>query len=387
MNYHTYNKTNDFNDNCINSKLLDNEYLLTYVAVRYCLPTTYVLSTILSTSGNLFWIIFLLKSQKCSKSSNLLLIMNLAVCDFIKSVVVGPLRAFELLLMKFHDYENIEINCCRFLNFISLYLTLVGFHSVLAISQERLVLICYPFLARKWCSRNVTLMVISFIWTSSFVVSLPFSLLYSRTKTIIPACDKVFIICSIIFFHSDEAKSAKAYIFVITIFYCIIPVVIVSISYAKIVLSLNKTIESLRCNVSDANKISEKTLALKKINKPKLFGSSASPHKIASKKTAADNEPGSKVSCPRREENSLRTANSLKIMKGRQTLARMMIVVAVCFIIFQGPMIIMYMCLSCGYKIESNAAFTLILLKWFQLVSSMINPFVYSTGRNVFKKH
>ncbi|ESO11087.1 hypothetical protein HELRODRAFT_167618 [Helobdella robusta] len=360
----------NFENICGNSTLLDNEFLLGLDVVRYGLPVIYILSILLSMSGNLFWIIFMWKSARCGRSSNVILILNLAVCDLIKATVVAPLRVIELYLSRYQYHSSDGMDCCRSMNFFTLFLALVGFHSVVAISQERLVLISFPFYARKWFSRNVALVTISVVWASSFLVSLPFSLLYSRTITISLPYGAVFRMCSISFFHSEAGTGIKVYTLVITIFYYFIPVLVVSVSYIKIFITLHKAINNLTCTTIDTpERITTKYSDMKIENESNSNKQLVSP-------ISKEN------SCVRVDQHPWKTSSvsTLKIIQRRKTLAQMMLVVAVCFIFFQGPIFFLYLYLSFGYKIERNAVFTLILFKWFPMVSSMINPFVYSTG-------
>ncbi|ESO11084.1 hypothetical protein HELRODRAFT_167615 [Helobdella robusta] len=376
------NKFTDINRYNGSTGLYSEDILSIYI-VRKGLPILLVLSIILSIGGNLFWIIFMCRSSRASKSSNVILILNLAVCDFIKSTVVAPVRVTEFYLSKYQYNQCSSTDCCRFLNFFTLYLALVGFHSVVAISLERLVLICFPLYARIWLRRKVVLTAIIFIWLSSLVVSLPFTLLYSNTVKITFSYGTVVHVCSLNFFYSNEGTGAQFYVIIVTLLYYVLPVLIVSIAYVKVVACLNKTINNFKSNTMRGPDISLKFHELKITGETSSINLSPLSESPKYKEKNIQKVKNCNV---QRHSSKLSTGSTLKTVDRRRTLARMMIAVTFCFIIFHGPLFFMHLYFSLGYKIERNMMFTLVLLKLLPNISSMINPLVYSTGWKVFKK-
>ncbi|ESO11079.1 hypothetical protein HELRODRAFT_167610 [Helobdella robusta] len=379
---HEWNISLELNGNfCTNVTLLEEEHILSQDAVWYGLPIVYFVSILLATCGNIFWIIFLWRSSRGRRSSNVLLIMNLAFCDLLKSVLVAPLRMVELHLFKNQEATYHTINICCFINCFELYLSFVGFHTVMAISQERLCIICFPFYARKWLNQNVALATIFLISAISLATSLLYSLFYSQIVIVHPTCKTAYNVCSYTFVLStSRALGARYFTLAVTIFYYIIPVIVVSISYAKIVVSLKKTIEMLKRDVFDG----QSNHPGRDIRSKEIMAKASN----SADKKSSDKNSTSKGFSNKQDGAPLRHSvkSTLKVIKSRKSLSYLMIIVAVCFTICHGPLIFMSLFMSFGYRMDNNTIFVLILFKWLSVVSSVINPNVYSTNKRAFRR-
>ena len=326
-------------------------------SVRLTLILIYLITIILSVLGNFSLIVYIGRSTKLSHGNrvSLALILNLAVCDFVRSAALSPIKFYELLTSAFgHDSRNF----CEGMNFIYLLLTFVGFHTVVAISQERLLIICYPFKAKQWLTAKTVCLVLISIWLCAFMNSLAFALELSLSIKVTLKSKLTYSVCSL--GGLEPSTKTRAFSLLSSLLYYILPVVIVVISYVKIfqlLVKKNFLSESLRMqSIRQATLETDNSIEI------------SSPIKHTSNQD-----------CSRKALQ--------KLLEARKCLAKMMLVIAVCFAIFNGPAFFLYSFLGWGYRIQRNKIFCLLLVKILPIMSSVINPLVYSSKSKILKRN
>lgn len=327
-------------------------------SVRLTLIFIYLVTIILSVIGNFSLIVYIGRSTKFSHGNrfSLALIVNLAVCDLVRSVALSPIRFIELLTSAIG--HNNSRNFCEVMNFFYLLLTFVGFHTVAAISQERLLIICYPFKAKQWLTARTVCLVLIAIWLCAFMIALTFALELSLSIKVILKSKLTYSICSL-GGHETSIK-IKAFSIFSSLLYYIMPVVIVVISYAKIfhfLMKKNFLSESLRMRI-----IKHATLE--------------------ADNSAETNSPARHTS---NRDFSRKAVQNL--LESRKCLAKMMLVIAVCFAIFNGPTFFLYSFLGWGYRIQRNQIFCILIVKILPIMSSVINPLVYSSRSKILRRN
>jgi cholecystokinin A receptor len=252
-----------------------------------------------------------------------LLILNLAFCDFV-IVLMTPLRVADILMPRNPDSGDVY---CKVGSFFSLFLACITFLSIVAISYERLLLICYPLKAKSLLTVSRTLKIILASWVMALVSALPLPILYTFIVTI-PLSNKIFQFCLMnVFPQSCDNPGGTAYFLFLFLSYYLVPMI--TISVCSIFHTLYK---------GDAMLL--------------------------------------KSSDPRQH----------RVIETRKSLAKMMLFIAVSFTLLHGPYFFTFLFLSIGFHINNHAVFLLTFIEFLPLVSAIINPFVYSVRTRTFKK-
>ena len=343
--------------------LYEEEYL-ELPSVQICFLLCYVILITVGGIGNLFLIIYIWRSANFSStnSASPMLILSLAVCDFFRSAVLTPLKFLEFLNPK--EGNVMSDSYCRIAMFSVVLLGFAEFHSVVAVSQERLLLICFPFKAREWLSpRNVRL-VMALIWLVSGFFALAFVMLLSKTIDVTLTSGLTYKLCTVYFFEEEPSEISRVYSTLMFIFYYSLPVLVVSVNYLLIFKVLVK----------------KSFLNVRPMNKEGLFNKVA-----ANESSEADVFSTGKQQ--RRGEYIIKRDAMIKVINERKYLAKMMMAITLCFAIFNSPVFLSYLYMGWGFKPDKNAIFWLLIVKFMPTVSSMFNPFVYCTRKRTLRRN
>jgi hypothetical protein len=86
-------------ESCIVSDLIEN------AGVRYTMVTLHIIAIILASIGNGFLIVFIARHWKQThRNVTAILILNLAVCDFINAICYQPMRLVDVLV--YHEQKS-----------------------------------------------------------------------------------------------------------------------------------------------------------------------------------------------------------------------------------------------------------------------------------------
>ena len=338
------------------SKHIYQEDFLELPAVKFAMMASYCVTISLSIIGNTFLIVYILKKARFSQYTSSILILNLTICDLIRSTVLSPIKTIELWNSR--DGRNVSEDFCRTMTFFVLLLAFVGFHTVVAISQEHLLLICFPFKARSWLNYKTIGWVLVFIWLSAIAISLAFTLKLSQSLKITLTSGLTFSLCTATFVENRPTSLGKGLCTFVFLYYYVVPVVIVTVSYIKIFNTLLKN-EALSVVMEDS-------IAAHAPDNLSVAGSSAKVKDRTSQR--ADIDALSK-------DQNLK--NVSKLLESRRSLAKMMMVIAICFVIFNGPIFFVVLYMSWGYMVARNAALILFVIRFLPIISSLVNPVVY----------
>ena len=154
-------------------------------AVRYTVVTLHAVVVFLGILGNALVLLVIYRKRTLRKNSTIYYILNLALCDLFCCMVIQPLRLADIFLpftdSKVHFAGTVYCQVAGY--FVSL-MSAVGFHTMVAISQERLLLICYPLKAKGLCSVGRTRKILVAIWVLSTGCTIPIPVLYSFAQTV-----------------------------------------------------------------------------------------------------------------------------------------------------------------------------------------------------------
>lgn len=347
----------------VSGRLYEEEYL-ELLPVQICFVLCYITLIVVAGIGNLFLIIYVWRSANFSStnSASPMLILSLAVCDFFRSAILTPLKFLEFLNPK----EGIVMNdsYCRGAMFFVVLLGFAEFHSVMAISQERLLLICYPFKAREWLSPRNVRIVMALIWLVSSFFAVAFVMLLSKTIDATLTSGLTYKLCTVHFFDEEPTKISRGYSTFMFTFYYSLPVLVVSVNYLlifKVLVKKSFLIEPPK-------------------NKEELFN-----------KVEADDLSEAEIFSTgkrqKRGEYIIKRDAMIKVINERKYLAKMMMAITFCFAIFNSPVFLSYLYMGWGFKPHKNAIFWLLVVKFMPTVSSMFNPFVYCTRKRTLRRN
>lgn len=317
----------DNNNNDTDDVLRETD-LIEYSAIRRLLATLHIAAIVTSAVGNGLLLVYILHHRRRTRSTAsataTTLILNLASVDFVSSAVSQPMRLFDMLTPNLPGFDDSAAAFCRTSGFVALFLACVGFHTIVAIGQERLLLICYPLTAKAWLTRRTTVRILLSIWIVAFCSALPFPVLFS-CRVNIPLPTYTYNFCTIGLQHNN---GRYYYIFIFTVYYAL-PVVVVIASYARVFASLTETAAYGGCLKDEA---------------------------------------------------------VTKLIRHRRSLAWMMAAVAASFAAFEGPFFCTFLYLSLGFKFRRNRVFVKMLIDFLPILSHAVNPAVYLMRAKTFRR-
>lgn len=202
-------------------------------AAKYVIFTIIMLAALL---GNMFIITVVYKTRSMRKTTNIF-IANMAASDILIALVIIPRIIVELYIgpRRWLIDGILGSITCKFANFFadfSLCISMTS-HGVIAVDR---------FLAIVYCLRPSPITatrrkyIIAIIWIYSFLLHSPNLYIYKLQK------DKGKTKCRISWQPLDSFTAHKTYFSVILVFVITIPVIIMSVLYIWLIISLNKSV-------------------------------------------------------------------------------------------------------------------------------------------------
>lgn len=289
-------------------------------AILYSLVALQVTAIVLAGLGNaLLLYVFTTQWKKARRNVTVYFIINLAICDFLKATIHQPLRLLDITLSDQIVHHSKAY--CQITGYFSAFIQGVSFHSILAISIDRYLLICHPFRAKSVLTvgRARKLLLVIWIFTLLMMVPLPTLFTFVITLEITGSEDMNTTFCLIDIV--SEKMAGKVYFGFLFCFYYFIPLLVLSFVYTRVFYVLNKGLGFQRS----------------------LDG------------------------------------NSKRMLRSRKSLAKLMLFIAVIFVMFESPYFITFFYLSLGFKIAKNQVTILLIIELLPLICSVLNPVIYSS--------
>ena len=323
----SYNVTDDVTNDTTSSDFEKYNDIIANPGVRYTLITFHIILSVIAIIGNGIVLLVIYKRRTLRRNPTIIFIINLAFCDLVQCAFYRPLLLVDLFMPftndRRQDYQYGE-NYCKTMTFFQCMFAAVGFHTIVAISQERVCLIVFPLKAKTIFTTGRTRKLMVLIWVLAAACCLPIPVTFARIievsigGTIVKYCG-VFggNIGGILFFSG------------MSLVYFLIPFIVISISYSKIFFTLYHRNKNL---------------------------------------------------------DAAKEKKDFRILRLRRNLAKMMVAVAVIFVICWGPHFIFYTYVGLGGNVPYNAFFTATIMDIMPIVSSCLNPFVYTINSRTFRK-
>ena len=253
-------------DNCIKCILLENLGPQRRDSLKIVIFTViYIIIFVTGILGNLLTLIVILNNQFMYTTTNFCL-FNLAVSDFLLIVMGLPQEVISF----WHSYPWIfGENFCVLKAMLSETLTYVSIQTIIMFTVERYIAICYPLFSRALSGFKRVSFIIIFIWIISGLSSIPiftqYSLVYlfdNYNKTI-----EESLTCGI------KAENYNVHWFYLsTIFSFILPMIILTVLYLRIGLTLKKSVNQQNELQSTSNKKIIDAVSKKRIPAIKMLG-------------------------------------------------------------------------------------------------------------------
>ena len=258
--------------------------------------------------------------------SNLLLI-SLGVCDFITCVFMIPFKGTYVVIGFSGQKSILTPTYCDAGAFIVLFITSLKFHIIMLISLERYVLICHPLKSRKWLSVDNSMKALCVIILLAFCIAIPFPVEFAITDVVgLKETELVFCVWMILL--GGKYKQWRIYCSFLFLFYCLIPVCIMVYAYCSVFKQLYRSNGVL----SDQAAVS-------------------------------------------------------KVITTRHTIAKLMLSIAIIFIMLHSPYLLLVLANSLGATPpQKNGIFMLTCMSYLTGLNSAINPFIYCSHAKIFFK-
>lgn len=299
--------------------------VISKAAVRYSLIAVLCMLTFLAFTGNLLVLLAISRRRSLCRNPAIIFIMNLAICDTLSCLVYRPMIVVDILL-PYTSYAlelRHQIHICRAAMLLQTLIAGVGFHTIVAISQERLCLIVYPLKAKVWFSAGRSKKVLIVIWIISIGMAVPIPVMFA--KVFIAYVEGTTIAYCGLF---EFTQSGMAYFSTLFVIYFVLPSLVLAVTYIKIFHTLYRHSSTLHLSGS--------------------YGTN-------------------------------------KHMKSRQSLAKMMLAVAVLFSVCWGPHFAFFLHIAMGGKVNENGYFIVCIMQVLPLISSVVNPVFYTINSKTFR--
>ena len=289
-------------------------------AILYVIITLQVIAIILASVGNgLLIYLFIRQWRRVRRNVTVYFILNLAICDFLKATVQQPLRLLDITLPDSVLHQTRAY--CRVTGYFTAFIAAVSFHSIVAIGIDRYFLICHPLKAKTTLTLGRAKKVLGLIWLFALCVMVPLPALFTYVITLEVSgeydMNTTFCLIDIV---SDDVAS-KIYFYILFSIYYMLPLIIITMVYSRIFYVLNKGLS--------------------------FQGTS--------------------------------NAGTKKMLRSRKSLAKIMLCVAVVFVVCESPYFITFFIVCLGYKIERNPVLVLLIIELLPLICSVLNPIIYSS--------
>ena len=261
-------------------------------------------------------------------TSSKLLVIVLAVIDFITCAFIIPIELADIL-SGFHPGMSsfIKEDYCKACAFFAIYIVCVKFHIVLLISIERYILICHPFQANTLLDLSKVSKAITVVMVAALGMSLPLPIQFiSNDAFNISGIDVAVCTWN---YKSDGIILVSWQVYYMTLFilYYLIPLFITTCAYSFIF----KTLYQGR--------------------RPSLRG-----------------EP------------------STEGAELRNTLARLMLSIAITFAVLNSPHFLISISITFGVSPQDNMLIVVTIVNYLVAFNSIINPFLYCSHTKSFFK-
>ena len=303
--------------------------IIEYPGVRFTMVAINCLVIVLGALGNGFVLYFLIRYRRRTRQSTTpYLLINLAVCDFFVTTVHQPLRVIDILLpFATHGPVGITLTYCKVTFFLASIFSAVGFHTLVLIGLERYLMICLPFKSKTWVTVSNTFKAIAAIWIIAFVCVLPLPVHFTYiAKVSLSGTDLDFCFADL---FGTESSGWVIYYTIVFIMYYAIPVISLVHFYVRIFQTLNKDIKDLPTGDAD----------------------------------------------------------QAKMVRKRKSLAKLLLSIAILFVVLHSPFFIGFLMMTYGYRGPKNPIFALLLGESLVTMNSAIDPFIYcAQSRSFFKR-
>ena len=303
--------------NVIGHEFYAQDILLELPALRYVMVALHIFMIIVAAFGNGALIYIILRNwRKHSNNVTVYLILNLVVTELLRTMFHQPLRLRDILRPDV-VLTNHDVIYCKTSGFFTAFFSCVAFHTIVGISQERLLLICFPLRAKGILTVEITRNIVISIWLLAFLASLPLPFFFSFVASISFEQNSTrFCFIDVV---TDSGYRCTYYFFLFVVYYAI-PVVAITTSYSCIFYTLNQGISG----TDNTDETIQHVLAV------------------------------------------------------RKKLSKIMLSIAVIFTLFHGPYFLTFFCLCLGVEIHKNPMFLLLIIEFLQLISSALTPFTYT---------
>ena len=283
--------------------------------------------SIVGSVGNGIVIYVLLSTMRKSKvDTTKWLILNLAICDLFDVAIYEPIRIYDMMNPFTRQGKgSVSEGMCKTVSFITQTFAAVGLLTVAAISLVRYLLICHPLKARRCLTWKNTVVGIVGIWIIAALTILPFPLHFTYVAKVHLWGGDMDVCLTELF--GEESIDWMVYYTLIFIFYFLLPVISLMYFYTVIFRQFH------------AN------------------------------------------------ENHLHDTKMAKAMKARRSLAKLLLFIAILFVLLHTPLFLLFLAMTFGAELKSNPVFTIVCIETLSTANAALNPYIYcAQSRSFFRK-
>ena len=302
--------------------------IISYEGVRIAIALFFLVALLAAIFGNTCVLLIVYRKRSLRRNATILFICNLALCDLISCLLYRPLFIVELFLPFKNEVDEAydHLTQCKVTTYFQSVFAGVILHTMMTISLERLLLIVRPLHAKRLCTSRNTIYTLLLIWFLSSCCTLPLPIIFTELM-VVDICGVVVSFCG----YFSGGRPAIIFFSITFALYFALPLVVMTFSYSKIFVVLHRSSSTLGVREHDKN------------------------------------------------------SGAAKTMRKRRSLARMMLSISILFALTCGPNFIFMLYVATGGEVSSNGFFIATIMKFLPLISSAINPYIYTLSSKTFR--
>ncbi|XP_067661248.1 cholecystokinin receptor type A-like [Haliotis asinina] len=339
----------------------------------------YSIIFLLSVVGNVLVIVTLIQNKRMRTVTNVFL-LNLAISDLLLAVFCMPFTLVPVLLRDF-IFGGAMCIMIRYLQAVSVG---ASCFTLVAISLERYYAICQPLHSRSWQTLSHSYRSLAVCWILAGLAMTPVAI-FQRHVSLARgkhACREVW----------PHVDFEKAYTVVLDLALLIIPVIVMSVAYGRVITTLATDVRTSDCcnfqlqDKSDSNPRfvlpNYRTLELRLMNR----------ESVRSVSSQSSTEDGGSITPPLHKRNKrihrIRHSNPQKIRENKIRVIKMLFMVVLEFFICWTPVYVVntWMMFDFSSAKEHLTPLTKTLIHLLSYVSSCCNPITYCFMNKKFRE-
>ncbi|XP_077992836.1 growth hormone secretagogue receptor type 1-like [Glandiceps talaboti] len=333
----------------------------------------YTLIFLLGLVGNLL-VLFVVCCNKDMRSSTNYFLVNLSVADLLVLVFCMPIALLETYVIR---PWLLGETMCKVVPFLEYSAAQASVLTLVFISVERYVAICYPLKAKYTITPRRCIVLCVLIWLVACIASIPYVFMAQHTAYGYSVDGGLLYECGTYI----QSLLAELYIISCFVVFFVFPLFILGVMYFKVAFTLRRSVSMIRSNGYETSSMGKRVLAIRNEEHPLQL------YSLVAQDTDSGSD-GTPQHCPHRRSNK----NPYEAQqRSRGRVVYMLIAVVVTFFLCLLPQRIVSLWFQYGtaeqqMKLGIEGVYRLVIsCRVLTYINSSANPIIYNIMSTKFR--